>query len=85
MAGPSSGAAFVMPIAGPNGKHVRAPDYPSAWEKKAGADGAGALALRRVIRGRAMQAPAVYVRRWGREHSLPALGSSVGDRWYTPI
>jgi hypothetical protein len=54
-----AGAAFVMPVAGLNAKHVRAPDYPGAGKKKPGVDGACALALRRVIRGRAMQAPAV--------------------------
>jgi hypothetical protein len=59
MAGPLAGAAFVMPIAGLNRKHVRAPDYPGAWKKKAGADGTSALALRRAIGGRAMQAPAL--------------------------
>ena len=54
-----AGAAFVMPIAGLNGKHVWAPDYPQRSGKNAGADRACALALRRVIRRGAMQAPAV--------------------------
>jgi hypothetical protein len=58
-----AGAAFVMPMAGLNRKHVLAPDYQSAWKKKAGADGTRALALRRAIGGRAMQAPAVCGRR----------------------
>jgi hypothetical protein len=57
-----AGAAFVMPVAGLKGEHVRAPDYPSC-----------ALALRRVIRGRAMQAPAVCGR--GPARSPPAAGS----------